>query len=141
MPLPTAETAQPPPPLAALPGTGGAAFFRMLNLTGWQATWTPEEASAALVAAKAALNPALVLDLPEETDSAAVEAAAKAFGQARGARRRMQRRGSPHSGARRATQRSARSTARRGGSAAARRRRHARAQRGCARIRARRLRF
>jgi hypothetical protein len=39
MPLPTAETAQPPPPLAALPGTGGAVFFRMLNLTGWQATW------------------------------------------------------------------------------------------------------
>jgi hypothetical protein len=30
-----------------------------------------EEASAALVAAKAALNPALVLDLPEEADGAA----------------------------------------------------------------------
>ena len=85
MPLPTPATAVPPGPMAHLPGTGGPTFFRTLNVTGWQATWKPEDGCHALVAAKRAANPALVLDLPPGDDAdAALKAAASAFGKARG---------------------------------------------------------
>jgi hypothetical protein len=72
--------------MTALPGTGGPTFFRVLNVTGWQAKWTPDESGIAYVVAKAAVNPALVLDLPPwegEGEDAALAKATAAFGKAR----------------------------------------------------------
>jgi hypothetical protein len=90
MPLPTPATYKEPGPMAALPGTGGPTFFRVLNITGWQASWTPDESAQAYLVAKAAVNPALVLDLPpwegEGQDEALAKAAA-AFGKARSGKR------------------------------------------------------